>query len=749
MIVCTVMAKRSRKPIGNWVSFLLCGLTLPVVGNLILVVSRNRILSDIGFYFYFLGLDVAIYALLHFTLTYCEIGWRSKVLRYTVYSLWIIDVIQYIVNPFFHQAYSSEAVILDGSPYYRLIPHLGQTYHRALDYGVLLVIFFIYDYKIRKTPRIHRDKYVVIFASLMISALVETYYIFSRRPVDMSMIAFAVFGFLVFYFALYYRPLRLLDRMLAGVVSDMPEAIFFFDNAKRCIWSNNPGIALTGIEGGKFEDARVKLDDIFGEIDYENTGWCKKLVIGTGDDARHYYIENTPTMDENLNITGFSILVRDNTQYQRDLMKEMYNATHDGLTGLYTREYLYECIEKKLQSDADTNYLILYIDIVNFNIVNDVFGRQFGDHVLYKVSDYLKNSKADNLLYGRLGGHTFGAMVEKSQFNQEAMEEKLINLTVKDENLEHHIVVHIGVYEVNPEDETDVTLMFDSARLATSRMKEDTPIHIVYYDDIIRDEIVYDQLISNQLQLAIDERQIRPYLQPIVNNKGELEGAEALVRWIHPDDGFLSPAAFIPVFEKNGLIADVDRYMWRCACEILADWKKRNIHKFISINISPKDFYFMDVVDEIEKLVDEFGIQPEKLRIEITETVMMTDADDRLQIIKDLRDYGFIVEMDDFGSGYSSLNLLKDMPVDVLKIDMHFLNDSNENERASKIVKNIINMSGDLGIASLTEGVETRDQYAQLADMGCLLFQGYYFSRPVPVDEFEHDWLRRRGGVGL
>jgi EAL domain-containing protein (putative c-di-GMP-specific phosphodiesterase class I) len=218
-------------------------------------------------------------------------------------------------------------------------------------------------------------------------------------------------------------------------------------------------------------------------------------------------------------------------------------------------------------------------------------------------------------------------------------------------------------------------------------------------------------------------------------------GAEALVRWIHPDEGFLSPGKFIPVFERNGLIAEVDRYMWRCACEILADWKKRGINKFISINISPKDFYFMDVVKEIKDLVAEFDIDPVNLRIEITETVMMTEAADRIKLVDDLRASGFIVEMDDFGSGYSSLNLLKDMPVDVLKIDMQFLKDSERNMRAGMIIKNIINMSEDLGIASLTEGVETAAQFEKLYAMGCKLYQGYYFSKPVPREDFEKQWF--------
>ena len=170
----------------------------------------------------------------------------------------------------------------------------------------------------------------------------------------------------------------------------------------------------------------------------------------------------------------------------------------------------------------------------------------------------------------------------------------------------------------------------------------------MYYDDDLRSEIIHNQLISNQVKDAIETRQIRPYLQPIVDSQGLLAGAEALVRWIHPEEGLMNPGQFIPVFERNGLIADVDKHMWRCACEILADWKEKGIKCFISINISPNDFISLDVLTELRFLVEEFDIDPVRLRIEITETTMVSDTIDMIKIIEELREYGFIVEMDDF-----------------------------------------------------------------------------------------------------
>jgi EAL domain-containing protein (putative c-di-GMP-specific phosphodiesterase class I) len=249
--------------------------------------------------------------------------------------------------------------------------------------------------------------------------------------------------------------------------------------------------------------------------------------------------------------------------------------------------------------------------------------------------------------------------------------------------------------------------------------------------------MLWNQEISAQLDAAIEQNQIVPYLQPIADRSGKIVGAEALARWIHPIHGFMSPADFIPLFEENGRIVDLDRHIWKSACKILSDLEERYPELFISVNVSPKDFYMTDVLAEIMSYVMEYDVDPKNLRIEVTETSMMRDTDDKMKVLEEFRKQGFIVEMDDFGSGYSSLNMLKDMPVDVLKIDMKFLGKSNDEQRANIIVKNVIRLSEDLGIVSLTEGVETVEQFNALHDLGCALFQGYNFSKPIPFKEFE------------
>ena len=289
-------------------------------------------------------------------------------------------------------------------------------------------------------------------------------------------------------------------------------------------------------------------------------------------------------------------------------------------------------------------------------------------------------------------------------------------------------------------EELTVSDIVDRAQLAIAGIKNDYNRCVALYDDKLREDKIWEQKITSELAGAVAGGQIIPYLQPQYGADGRLEGGEVLVRWNHPVAGLLAPYKFIPILEKNGLIAVIDKCIWEEACKILSSWSKRTdgYEKLsLSINISPKDFYFLDIFQVITSLVEEYSVSPDKLHLEITESSVMNNAADNIKAINSLREYGFTVEMDDFGSGYSSLNMLKDMPVDILKIDMVFLGKTSDYKKSKIILSSIVNMANNLEMPQITEGVETKDQLDMLKEMGCKLFQGYYFSKPVPLSEFE------------
>ena len=735
LTVCAVDAKRHYKKLGKAVAWLDLAFIPPILGNAIIVMAKRRMVALVGCYIYYVGMDFVIYELMMFTEEYCKgVGKWKKFPRWIKWLL-IADAAQLLMNPFTKHAFDIEWIVYQNQVYYVLKPFAGQTFHRIVDYGVFLAVIVVFFISTFRTSRIYRERYSVILISMLAVGVWQSYYIFSKNPIDRSMIGFGTFGIIAYYFAIHYRPLRLLDKMLSGIVSNGDNACFIFSPRGRCVWANKAGCLLTGVREETSEKAPEALEYLFG-IKLRRGNWTEQHMSGGGESIKYFLFENRDVLNEKGKITGYYLKITDNTEEQLRIRKELYEASHDRLTGLYTRDQLYKIIKQNIDVHKDTDFMILFINVKNFKIVNDIFGNDFGDYAIKCFADKMKNSLSKRTVYGRLGGANFGILMPKDEFESTVVEKDLTVINIIRGDVKFPIQTQMGVYEVDRE-EKDVEKMFTNARIALSTIENDDSIHITYYDDNLRKEILWNQEISSQLDEAIKDRDLRPYLQPIADSEGNIVGCEALVRWIHKDYGFLPPFRFIPSLEKNGMIAEVDKYMWRCACEILSEWKKRGWDLFVSVNISPKDFYYLDVPKYIKSLVEEYDLDPRQLRVEITESVMVNDSDKVVAIMEEFRNYGFVVEMDDFGSGYSSLNMLKSLPVDVLKIDMNFLGKSEDARRADTIVKNIINLSLDLGIVALTEGVENRDQYDILADMGCKLFQGYYFSKPVPVDDFE------------
>ena len=740
LLWCMLRARRSHKAIGRSVAWFDCALVMTLLGNLIMVGAHNTELTEIGCYINFVGMNVVMLSLMNFSAAYCKIAGQETKHRIPVFNYLILgaDAIQIALNPFFGHAFTLDAMNIHDKIHYRIVPRSGYIIHMIVDYFILFEVFLIFLILVIRTSRIYREKYTVILVTMLIVWAWQAYNIISRDPIDSSMLGFGFFGIMVYYFAIQYRPLRFLDSMLSGIVSENPDAMFVFDSQDRCMWANEQGYKLLGFTySAELDYADKALREKFTDIKDEGDEWNIEAEIGSGEEKKYYSFSKRTVTDDRGKTSGKVLSIRDNTAEQIKLKKEIYNACHDNLTGLYTREYLFESIRKRIEQRPDTTYMAVFVDVKNFKIVNDIFGNKFGDHAIKCIADLIRCCNSGNSVYGRLAGDTFGVLVPKNEFNEKELEKKLSAFIVRDGNKEHRVIIHLGVYEVSDTD-IEVSVMYDRAHLALGTIDEQYNKHIAYYDNKLRDKVMWDQEITTSLEKAVRDKELRPYLQPIVNRDGKVVGAEALARWIHPKHGFLSPALFIPVFENNGMIGEVDRHMWRCACEILSGWDN---DLFISVNISPKDFYYTDVAETICALVDEYKIDPARLRIEITESVMMSDTDDRLKVLDKLRERGFIVEMDDFGSGYSSLNLLKNIPVDVLKIDMMFLARSDHKNRARTIVRNIIRLSNELGIESLTEGVETKEQYEVLSEMGCSLFQGYHFSKPVSREEFEEKFM--------
>lgn len=416
-----------------------------------------------------------------------------------------------------------------------------------------------------------------------------------------------------------------------------------------------------------------------------------------------------------------------------------YRADYDLLTGVLNREGFIAKAGNILKNNPDTDYIMVCSDVKDFKMINDIYGDEVGDKVLIKEAEFITGMLVPHSAAGRIGGDRFAICMPKANFNEKKFIDGIVAMKKEFSTGYYQMFIYIGVYDIKDKNEP-VGNMCDKANMAIKCMKGNYQKAVAYYDEAILETELEQKRLIAEFDRALENNEFCVYLQPQTDADGICHGAEALVRWIHPKSGLMSPGAFVDCYEKCGLIHRLDEYVWEEAVKTLRRWMnlgRTDLH--ISINISAKDFFYLDVYEVITGLVKKYDVNIENLRLELTETAVVNE-NDNMEVIQKLHDAGFIIEIDDFGSGYSSLNMLKDVCSDVLKIDREFLRETENAVRSRDILEEIIRLSNRMNMTVITEGVETKEQVEMLTDMGCRVFQGYYFSRPIPIHEFENKY---------
>lgn len=429
--------------------------------------------------------------------------------------------------------------------------------------------------------------------------------------------------------------------------------------------------------------------------------------------------------------------LNDVDQATRSLNSLRYRAEYDPLSGVLNMRTFYEKAKQMLNSRPAGTCSIIRMDIERFKVINDLYGLHEGDRLLSSIADMLRLELRGQGELGRLGGDIFCMCVDYSRTRIVEFITRL-EASLAQYPLPLKIVPAFGICEVDSP-ETPVSILCDWANLALTSVKGNYLVHHAFYDGQMRDRLLLEKRIEARMRLALQQGQFHMYLQPKVRMDNSLiVASEALVRWIDPEEGIIPPMNFIPLFERNGFIISLDECIWEQACVCLRRWlDEGHTPPPISINVSRIHAYDSALGDKLISLVERYGIPPRLLEIELTESAFIDNESRLLDTMKRLRERGFLFAVDDFGTGYSSLNMLKDLPVDILKLDRAFLNDVFSTGRGKALVRSIITLAKDLGLKTVAEGVETEEHAVLLLQAGCAIAQGYYYSRPVPVAEFE------------
>lgn len=743
LTTCLIETKKKKGKLTGSITNMIFPVIVATLMQVIVINTVNEKLGDFASSIYYICIDLVLYFIVLASIEYTYYEPKVSGFLNLIRIVMGVDILILLSNNFTHMMFRF-VLRVEEDGLMHLMPEVYFSFFNLHLFFVFLLMgyeLFVMIYAIFHLDDIYRKKYILLslsFLSIIVCTIYDAVY---GTELDITIFAYIVTALFFYYLILSYRPSIIVDKMLAHLVINEFDSILFFDNRDHCVFVNTRGKEMFGITESDLEEKDEEIANFVRNFIFDNESDINIASHGMVVNGEKKYFEvEYKKIKRGKRYLGKYYRIKDKTDYKKVLDEERYQANHDPLTGLYNREYFYERASSLLAECPDKEFYIVSTDIKGFKLINDLYGDEVGDQVLIDVANTIRDLLKGDSLYCRLTADKFCLMIEKSSFKEETLllaQERMSYVKGKD----YPIITQIGVYKVKNK-KLPISVMIDRANLAISEIRDDFHRRISYYDDKIRHLRYWEQKLSGELEGAIADGQLKVFLQPQCDKDGNVLGAEALIRWEHPVEGMIPPSQFIEMFEKNGMISRVDLFVWESVAKILMRWKEMGKeHLYISVNISPIDFYFINIYEVFKNLVSQNNIDPKRMKLEITESTMMRDMDRKLKLIEDLRKIGFMMEMDDFGSGYSSLNMLKEIPVDIIKLDMGFLDRSQDKTKSYKIIEMVVNLSKELGMDIVSEGVETEEQLNFLSKIGCECFQGYYFSKPIEVEEFEKKYL--------
>lgn len=420
-------------------------------------------------------------------------------------------------------------------------------------------------------------------------------------------------------------------------------------------------------------------------------------------------------------------------------------AYYDSLSGIKNKEKFRKDSMYILKNYYQDNFYLVQLDVNKFKYINEMFGYAEGNKILIHISQVLNNNTNKYEICARMDNDHFILLIACSTEDEllnrlSKINKEICNLSTTNSS-KYKIVMSSGIYKITKKDDIKkIDLLIDRANIAAKSKKEKYEHSYSFFNEETRNRLYKEKRLEDNMNKALEKGEFIVYYQPkySLNDVNEIEGAEALIRWNSPEFGFISPIDFVPLFEKNGFIVNIDMFVFEEVCKTLNKWINKGYTPVpISVNMSRVHLYRDNFIENITDLISKYNISPEFIELELTESVVFDNLNILIDIMKKIKEIGFLISMDDFGSGYSSLNLLKDLSFDILKLDRGFLIETTDTKRGKIIISKIVEMAKAIDIKVICEGVETYEQVEFLREIDCDKVQGYLFAKPMVLDEFE------------
>lgn len=587
-----------------------------------------------------------------------------------------------------------------------------------------------------KAPSYNKVKYVTILTSESLVLIAN--YVFNSLdlPLNISLLMLVAISIFIANYVNKDFSAPVLIGPLSAITESINDVIFCYDSSENLIYANSAAKNVFKKSNDNLENFAKEFRQNF----LKNRPSELSLKLDNGEE-RYYITEYKDFFISNSNI-GSYLRLQDKTKETLESRRKNYIATHDLLTGLFNRSGFFKKMQEALYQNTFKNPILICTNIKDFKLINTIYSEQVGDSVLQNQTEVMKRLPGHKKsIIGRIADDKFAILMEKQDFDKDIFEEVFNEVSCIIEKTLYNIQIVAGIYEIYDKKDT-IQSIYDKAKISLDAIKDSDNQVFSFYNPSMMEKMLKEKDIVNDFEKSLNEKQFSIQLQPVIDKEGNVLGAESVVRWNNPKYENLTPSSFLDVLERTSLIYKLDVYVWELVAKKLHEWKKRGFaDRFISVNVSSKDKFFIDRIKTFSELIKKYDISPQNFKVEIRETAMLENPEKTISIFSQLKKLGIKVYIDNFGTGFSSLNVLKDFIADGIKMDTSFLSESKVSGKNKIILQTMISMSSDLGMEFIAKGVESENQMLALSKMDCKLFQGFYFSKPLPVKTYEAKYL--------
>lgn len=729
MMNCIILSIKKNNRFSNPVVNVILASISAMIFYTVHLVTYEETQSYLMKGFYYANLDWILFFMIRYVYVYTDMNLKSvkvRIMSFAVLLLAALDTILLAFNAFFRYYFIMEPIYDTMGELYcwKTIYLTPYCLHIVFCYFMIIYVCFLLGSKAWEVSRIYRRKYLIILVVFSLICFMNALRMVFAWVLDISIFFYAIMVMVISYLTFLFIPREIEASFHYMVEEHINGGVVCFDLNGTCMYISKVAKKIfEDTDEGKKKAEIYRTKWVTHDTDWQ--AWEDRFIF---DDMEHIFaIEYSCLRDKNGKVEGSYLKFQDHTAEVLKLEEEKYKASHDPLTGLYNRVAFFEKAEEIIRNKPNVERYIVATNVKDFKLINDLFGIDFGDRIIKEQAKMLQYADYEDCIKGRISADKFAMLINKKDYKPHLADRNTEAVQKVTWQVNYRMHMHVGIYEIKNSWEK-VQTMYDKANMAIDSISADYEKHLVYYDTDMMEQAFMEKYVVGELPKAIEQNRFEPRLVPQYDRNSHVYSMNMQLDWNHSVLGKITSEQYMPILEKAGYSFIFDYYLWRQALKQMHEWKLAGKNLHLSVNISPKSFFYEDVYEKLRELISEYDIEPGMVFLEITEVAFRNDTKILIESLEKLHNFGFNVVIDNFGSGFSSLNLLKDVEVDILKLDKEFLRESENEERSRIILKMIVTMAGKLGIKVVADGVDTEKQMKYLVELGCAGFQGAYFS---------------------